>query len=62
LQEFVGVFKEILELVALCAESLRGQLRGHLNTGNGRVFRNVTNLIDLNACFTGKRGFQLFGE
>jgi hypothetical protein len=62
LQEFVGVFKEIFELVALGAERLRGKLRGHLDSRHGRIFRNVANLVDLDAGFAGERGFQLFRE
>jgi hypothetical protein len=62
LQEFVGVFKEIFELVALCAESLRGELRGHLDARDRRIFRDVADLVDLDARFARERGFQLFGE
>jgi hypothetical protein len=56
LQELVRVFKEILELVALSAESFRGELRSYLDPCNGRIFRNVTNLVNLDARFTGERG------
>jgi len=62
LQELVGIFKEVFELVALGTESLRGKLRGHLNSRHGGIFRNIANLVDLDAGFTGKRGFQLFRE
>jgi hypothetical protein len=37
-------------------------LRGHLDPRHGRIFRDVANLVDLDARFTGERGFQLFGE
>jgi hypothetical protein len=62
LQELVGVFEEILEFVALSTESLGGELRGHLDSRHGRIFRNIANLVDLDAGFTGERGFQLFRE
>jgi hypothetical protein len=62
LEELVGVFEKILELVALGAESFRCQLRGHLNSRHGRIFRDVANLVDLDARFTGECGFQLFCE
>jgi len=62
LQELVRVFEEVFELVALGAEGLRGELRSHLDTCHGRIFRNIANLIDLDARFTGERGFQLLRE
>jgi hypothetical protein len=62
LQELVRVFEEILKLVALCAESFRCQLRGHLDSRHGRIFRDIANLVDFDARFTGECGFQLFGE
>jgi hypothetical protein len=37
-------------------------LRGHLDSRHRRVFRNVANLVDLDAGFAGERGFQLFCE
>lgn len=62
LEKFVGVFEEILELVALRTESLSGKLRGDFNSGDGRIFRNVSDFVDLDARFAGKRGFQLFRQ
>jgi hypothetical protein len=62
LEEFIGVFKEIFELVALSAESLRSKLRGHLDPRHGRILRDVANLVDLDTRFARERGFQLFGE
>jgi hypothetical protein len=62
LQELVRVFKEILELVALSAESLGGELRGDLNSRDGRIFRDIPNFVDLDTRFTGERGFQLLRE
>jgi hypothetical protein len=62
LQELVRVFEEILKLVALCAESFGCQLRGHLDSRDGRIFRDIANLVDLDARFTGECGFQLFCE
>jgi hypothetical protein len=46
----------------LSAESLRGKLRGHLDSRHGGIFRDIANLVDLDARFTGERGFQLFRE
>jgi len=46
----------------LRAESFGSELRGHLDASHGGIFRDVTNLVDLNAGFTGERGFQLFRE
>jgi hypothetical protein len=57
LQELVGVLKEILELVTLGAERFGSELCRHFDPGNGRIFRHVTNLVDLDAGFTGERGF-----
>jgi len=62
LQELIGVFEEIPELVALGAEGLRSKLRGHLNASHGRIFRDITNLVYLDARFTRQRGFQLLRE
>jgi hypothetical protein len=57
LQEFVGIFEEILKLLTLRAECFRGELRRYLDSGDGRVFRNVANFVDLDAGFTSQRGF-----
>jgi hypothetical protein len=57
LQEFVGIFEEILKLFALRTECFRGELGCYFDSGDGRVFRNVTNFVDLDAGFTGKGGF-----
>jgi hypothetical protein len=46
----------------LRAESLGGELRGHLDPGHRRIFGDVADLVDLNAGFTGERGFQLLRE
>jgi len=62
LEELVRVFEEIPELVALGAEGLRSKLRGHLDPGHGRIFRDIANLVDLDTRFTGEGGFQLFCE
>jgi hypothetical protein len=62
LQELVRIFEEISKLVALRAESFRSQLRGHLDPRHGRIFCDIANLVDLDARFTGKCGFQLFCE
>ena len=62
MQQLVRVFEEILKLVALGAESFRCELRGHLNSRHGRIFRDVANFVDLDARFTGEGRFQLFRE
>jgi hypothetical protein len=62
LQELVGIFQEILELVALRSKHFGSELRGHLNSGDRRVFGNVADLIDLDAVFASESGFQLIGE
>jgi hypothetical protein len=62
LQEFVGIFEEILKLVALRAECFRGQLCRYFDSSDRRVFRNVTNFVDLDAGFTSEGGLQLFGK
>jgi hypothetical protein len=46
----------------LRAESLRGELRRHLNSSHGRIFGDVADLVNLDAGFTGERGFQLLRE
>jgi hypothetical protein len=35
LQHFVGIFEEVLKLVALRAKRLRGELRGDLDSRDG---------------------------
>jgi hypothetical protein len=43
-------------------ESFGSELRRHLDPGHRGIFRDVTNLVDLNAGFTGECGFQLLSE
>jgi hypothetical protein len=62
LQELVGVFEEILELVTLGAESFCGKLRGHFDSRHGGIFGDIANLVDLDARFTGEGRFQLLRE
>jgi hypothetical protein len=62
LEKLVGVFEEILEFVPLGTKRFRRQLRGNLDSCNGRILRDIANFIDLNARLTGERGFQLFRE
>jgi hypothetical protein len=59
LQQFVGVFEEIFELVTLRTENFCGELRGHFHTSGGSIFRNVANFVDLDCCFPRERRFQL---
>jgi hypothetical protein len=53
LQHFVGIFKKVAVLVALRAEHLGRQLRGNLDSGDGGIFGDVTNLVYLDAGFPG---------
>jgi hypothetical protein len=61
LQHFVGIFKEVAELVAVRAQSFRRELRGNLDSSDGRIFRDIANLVHLDAGFAGERGLQLLG-
>lgn len=62
LQELVRVFQKIFELVALRAKNFGRELCGNFYAGHRGVFRDVTNLVDLYACFSGKCGLELFSE
>jgi hypothetical protein len=46
----------------LRAEHFGRELRGNLDSGYGRIFRDVTNLIYLNAGLASECGFQLLRE
>jgi hypothetical protein len=54
LQHLVGIFKEVAELVTMRAQRFRGQLRGHLDSGHGRIFRDVADLVNFDAGFAGE--------
>jgi hypothetical protein len=56
LQHLIGIFKEVAVLLSLRAERFRCELRGHLDSSHGRVFRDVANLVHLDAGFAGERG------
>src|SRR5713226_4955857 len=43
-------------------ESFRRELRGHFDSSNGRIFRDIADLVDLDARFSGERGLELFSE
>jgi len=62
LQEFVGVIKKIFEFVALRSENFCSELRCNFYAGNRRIFCDIADFVDLDAGFTGKCGFQLFGK
>ena len=62
MKEFVGVFEEILKLIPLRAEGFSGELGCNLDPRDGGIFCHIANFVDLDAGFTGKGGFQLFGE
>jgi hypothetical protein len=57
LQQLVGILEKILEFVTLRTEGLYRELGSHLDAGHGRIFRHIADLIDLDACLTGERGF-----
>jgi len=59
LQEFIGIFEKISQLVALRTQSLGGKLGRDLYSGNGRVFRHIANFVYLNGGFSGERAFEL---
>jgi hypothetical protein len=62
LQHLIGIFKEVAVLVSVRAKRFRRELRGHLDPSHGRIFRDVANLVDLDAGFAGKRGLQLLRQ
>ena len=62
LQQLVGIFKEIPELVSACAQRLCGKVRSHFNAGDRRVFGDVANLVDLDAVVACKSRLQLLCE
>jgi hypothetical protein len=62
LQQLVRIFEEIFEFVAVRAQHFLRQLRRHLDSRHGRIFRHVADLIHLDAGFSRQRGLQLFGE
>jgi hypothetical protein len=62
LQQFVGIFKEISQFVALRSQRLGRQLRGDFDARHRRIFSHVANFIHLNACVPGQRGLQLFRQ
>jgi hypothetical protein len=43
------------------AKRLGSKLRGDLDSGHRRIFRDVANLVYLDAGFSGEGGFQLLG-
>jgi hypothetical protein len=62
LQQFVWIFEEIPELVALRAEHFLCQLRRHFDARNGRILRHIADLVDLDARFSRQRRLQLFRQ
>jgi len=56
LQHLVGIFKKVAELVTVRAQRFCGQLRGHLDSGHGRILRDVADLVNFDAGLTGERG------
>jgi len=62
LQQFVGIFKNVAKFIAACSQRLGRQLRGHLDSRHGAVFRNKPNLVDLNARVSRHRGLQLLRQ
>ena len=62
LQHLIGVFEEIFEFVACRAEHLLRELRRHLDSRHGRIFRYVADLIHLDAGVATQRGLELLGK
>jgi hypothetical protein len=62
LQQFVGVFKNVPELVAGGAQNFGRQLRRNLDARNRSVFCDESNFIDLDGRFSGQRGLQLLRQ
>jgi len=62
LQQLVGIFEEIFELVASRPEYLLRELRRHLDARHRRIFRDVADFIHLDAGVSRQRRFQLFRE
>jgi hypothetical protein len=57
LQQFLRVFKNFPEFVALRAKHLRRQLSRNFYPRDRSIFRHKTNLVDANARISGHRGF-----
>src|SRR5229473_1026053 len=62
LQHFIGIFKNIAELVALPTQHLGGELRGNLESGNRTVLGHETNFVYFDTRIPGQSGLQLFRE
>src|SRR5262249_258798 len=62
LQQLIRVFEKVLELITLSTQDFCGQLCADLDAANGRIFRNITNLVYFDGGFSGERGFQLLGK
>jgi hypothetical protein len=62
LQQFVRIFEEIFEFVAVRTQHLLRQLRRYLDPRHGRIFRHVPNLIHLDAGFSCQSGLQLLRQ
>jgi len=53
LQHSVGVLEEVLELLALRTQHFCCKLRSYFDSCHGRIFCHITDLVDLDAGFTG---------
>jgi hypothetical protein len=62
LQQFIGIFKNIAQFVAAGAQHLGRQLRRHLDSGHGTVFRNKPNLVDPDTRVSRHGRLQLFRQ
>jgi len=62
LQQFIGIFKNIAKFVAARAQHLGRQLRRHLDSGHGAVFRNKPNLVDPDTRISRHGRLQLFRQ
>jgi hypothetical protein len=57
LQQFLRVFKNFPEFVALRAEHFRSQLSRNFYSSDGSIFRHEPDFVDANAWISGHRGF-----
>jgi hypothetical protein len=62
LKQFVGIFKNVAELVACRAQDFGRQLRCDLDSRHRAVFRNESNFVDLDGSFSGHRRLQLLRQ
>jgi hypothetical protein len=60
LEQPIRIVKKIFEFVAMHAERFHRELLGHFDSGHGRILRNIADLVDLDARFSGECSLELF--